>query len=91
MIGRNAAVAAIGRKRHELNGPIAFATWLGVHAALLSGVRNRIEAFIDWSWNYFDRTLPAQVLDRRNEARIDWNEAPASGRVTTPATAPTAR
>ena len=39
MIGRDAAVAEIGKKRHELDGPIAFAAWLGVHALLMSGVR----------------------------------------------------
>jgi NADH:ubiquinone reductase (H+-translocating) len=74
MIGRDAAVAEIGRKRHELDGPIAFAAWLGVHALLMSGVRERVEAFIDWAWNYFGRTRPVQVLDRSNEKRIDWGE-----------------
>ena len=39
MIGRDSAVAEIGKKRHELDGPIAFAAWLGVHALLMSGVR----------------------------------------------------
>src|SRR5499427_7494668 len=74
MIGRNSAVAAIGKKKHELDGPIAFAAWLGVHALLMSGVRERIEAFIDWSWSYFSRSRPIQVLDRSNENRIDWGE-----------------
>ena len=74
MIGRDAAVAEIGRKRHELDGAIAFAAWLGVHALLMSGVRERIEAFIDWGWNYFGKTRPIQVLDRSNENRIDWGE-----------------
>ena len=74
MIGRDAAVAAIGKKRHELEGPIAFAAWLGVHSLLMSGVRVRIEAFIDWAWNYFGRSLPVQVLDRSDEKRIDWDE-----------------
>jgi NADH:ubiquinone reductase (H+-translocating) len=74
MIGRNSAVAAIGKKRHELDGPIAFAAWLGVHALLMSGVRVRIEAFIDWAWNYFSRSLPIQVLDRSDERRIDWDQ-----------------
>ena len=41
MIGRGAAVAEVGKHRHELHGSIAFAAWLGVHAALMSGVRNR--------------------------------------------------
>src|SRR5262249_17268926 len=47
MIGRDSAVAAVGKKRHEIDGPLAFAAWLGVHALLMSGVRERIEAFID--------------------------------------------
>ena len=32
MIRRDAAVAEIGTKRHDLEGPIALAAWLGVHA-----------------------------------------------------------
>jgi len=74
MIGRDAAVAVIGKKRHELDGPIAFAAWLGVHALLMSGVRTRVEAFVDWAWSYFGGALPIQVLDRSDEARIDWGE-----------------
>jgi len=73
MIGRDAAVAEIGSKRHELEGPIAVAAWLGVHALLMSGVRERVEAFIDWAWNYFSKTRPIQVLDRTSEDRIDWD------------------
>jgi NADH dehydrogenase FAD-containing subunit len=38
MIGRNAAVAQVGEHRHELQGPFAFAAWLGVHAALNLGL-----------------------------------------------------
>jgi NADH dehydrogenase len=71
MIGRDSAVAAIGKKRHELYGPIAFAAWLGVHALLMSGVRERVEAFINWAWNYFSKSAPIQVLDRSDEKRID--------------------
>ena len=72
MIGRDAAVAEIGRKRHELQGPIAFAAWIGVHAMLMTGVRERIEAFVAWAWNYFGKTRSVQVLDRSNQSRIDW-------------------
>ena len=36
MIGRGAAIAEVGAKRHELHGPVAFSAWLGVHAWLLS-------------------------------------------------------
>jgi NADH dehydrogenase len=48
MIGRNAAVAEMGAHRHEVDGPVAFAAWLGVPAMLLSGVRNKIDAFMAW-------------------------------------------
>ncbi len=76
MIGRGAAVAEVGKHRHELHGSIAFAAWLGVHAALMSGVRNRIEAFVDWGWDYFSDSRGPQLLDHRSEAaHIDWDEA----------------
>ena len=74
MIGRDAAVAAVGKKRHELDGPIAFAAWLGVHALLMSTVRERIEAFIDWAWTYFRRYRQIQVLDRSDEGHINWDQ-----------------
>src|SRR5262252_1621958 len=88
MIGRNAAVAVIGKKRHELDGPIAFAAWLGVHALLMTGFRGRIEAFIDWSWNYFSKSRPIQVLDRTGEELIDWSKGTEGA---SPSTSPAAR
>ena len=41
MIGRGAAVAQV--KGVELHGKIAFAAWLGVHAALMTGGSNRVD------------------------------------------------
>jgi NADH dehydrogenase len=76
MIGRNSAVAEVGKGHHTLHGSIAFAAWLGVHAALMSGFRNRIDAFVDWSWDYFSKSRSGQVLDRSDSARIDWDEDP---------------
>ena len=55
MIGRNAAVAEVGKKRHQVEGPVAFAAWLGVHAMLLSGAHSKADAFLSWAWDYFDR------------------------------------
>ena len=42
MIGRNAAVAEVGKHHHQVEGPVAFAAWLGVHAMLLSGVHSKV-------------------------------------------------
>ena len=74
MIGRNAAVAEVGKHRHELEGPVAFAAWLGVHAALLGSTRAKVGAFMEWAWAYFGGTLEDVVLDRPEELQIDWND-----------------
>jgi NADH:ubiquinone reductase (H+-translocating) len=74
MIGRGAAIAEVGAHRHELHGAIAHAAWLGVHAALMTGIRTRVEAFLDWGWDRFSPTRGPQVLDRTDAARIDWDE-----------------
>jgi len=89
MIGRNAAVAEVGEHRHELQGPIAFAAWLGVHAALLTNTRARIEAIVEWAWHYFGGVGTDPILDRSEQARINWDDddepaASAQDRVTKP-------
>lgn len=61
MIGHNAAIAEMGKHRHQLDGPVAFAAWLGVHAMLLSGVHSKVNAFISWAWDYFDRDHSAKL------------------------------
>ena len=73
MIGRNAAVAEVGEHRHQLQGPVAFAAWLGVHAALLTTARAKIETFIEWGWDYFGKAHADPVLDRTSQANIDWD------------------
>jgi NADH dehydrogenase len=74
MIGRGAAVAEVGPHRHELHGVIAFSSWIGVHAMLMTGVRNRVDAFVAWGWDYFTKARGPQVLDRPEAARIDWGD-----------------
>jgi NADH dehydrogenase len=74
MIGRNAAVAEMGPHRHEVEGPVAFAAWLGVHAMLLSGTRNKVDAFISWGWDYFSKDRAPAIVDRPDATRIDWGD-----------------
>jgi NADH dehydrogenase len=74
MIGRGAAIAEVGAHRHELHGPIAFSAWLGVHASLMNGVRNRVDAFITWGSDYFTQERGPQVLDHAEAAAIDWDQ-----------------
>ncbi|MDL2210644.1 NAD(P)/FAD-dependent oxidoreductase [Desulfovibrio sp. OttesenSCG-928-O18] len=50
-IGRNAAVAQIGKKAYR--GFFAWALWLFVHLTYLIGFRNRILVLTSWAWSYF--------------------------------------
>ena len=80
MIGRNAAVAEIGPHRHQVDGPIAFAAWLGLHAILLSGVHSRVDAFLNWADDYFHH-------DRSADLELDGTPRRESPGPTTPTTA----
>jgi NADH dehydrogenase len=75
MIGRNAAVAEVGKRRHQVDGPVAFAAWLGVHAMLLSGAHSKTDAFMNWAWDYFERDHAATVEATTDPARIVWGDA----------------
>jgi NADH dehydrogenase len=74
MIGRGSAIAAMGPRRREVHGPVAFAAWLGVHGALMTGVRARLHALADWAGANVSRMRGAQVMDRADAAAIDWSE-----------------
>jgi len=49
-IGRNAAVAQIGRLR--LTGVVAWLVWVLVHVRSLIGFRNRLLVLVEWAWAY---------------------------------------
>ena len=72
MIGRNAAVAEVGKHHHQVECPVAFAAWLGVHAMLLSGVHSKTDAFLEWAWDYFDRDHAATVEATATPGRLAW-------------------
>jgi NADH:ubiquinone reductase (H+-translocating) len=74
MIGRGAAIAEVGKNHHEVHGQLAHMAWLGVHASLMTGTRDKVEAIIDWSWDRFSKTGGPHVLDRGDAAEIDWED-----------------
>jgi NADH dehydrogenase len=88
MIGRGAAIAAVGKHHHEIHGQLAHMAWLGVHASLMTGTRARIEAFVDWAWDGFTKTGGPHILDRSAAAEIEWDDDDArAAEPSTPATA----
>ena len=76
MIGRGAAIAEVGKNHHEIHGQLAHVAWMGVHASLMTGNRDKIEAIIDWGWDRFSKTGGPHVLDRGDAAEIDWQDDP---------------
>jgi NADH dehydrogenase len=72
MIGRGAAVAQV--KGVELHGKLAFTAWLGVHAALMTGGSNRVDAFKSWAVDFFGKERAPQPLDRSGTRRMQWDD-----------------
>lgn len=64
-IGRNAAVAVLGKLR--FSGYPAWLLWLLAHIYFLIGFRNRIVVLIDWAWAYwtFERNARIVIGDGR--------------------------
>jgi NADH dehydrogenase len=60
VIGRGAAVAAIGRL--EFDGHLAWLAWLFVHIMYLVGFQNRILVLLQWAWNYLTWHRGARLI-----------------------------
>jgi NADH:ubiquinone reductase (H+-translocating) len=60
-IGRGSAVVEFPNKL-TLHGPLAYFAWLGVHLALLSGIRNRIETLWNWGWSAVTHDRAARII-----------------------------
>jgi len=60
VVGRNAAIADINGKK--FTGPAAWFAWMGIHDALLPGIRNRIAVFVQWVTNYFSFNRASRLM-----------------------------
>ena len=74
----------MGAHHHELHGHIAFAAWLGVHAWLMSGVRQRVDAFVSWGWDFLGSSRSSSIIEDPDTAQIDWGDDRARNLVTDP-------
>src|SRR5688572_5825418 len=70
-IGRNAAVAIIGKV--QLSGFVAWLVWLVAHIYFLINFRNRVVVMMDWAWAYFTYQRYARIV-----IRTDPTDRPAS-------------
>ncbi|MGE5443161.1 MAG: NAD(P)/FAD-dependent oxidoreductase [Ignavibacteriales bacterium] len=60
VIGRNKAVADLGRLRFD--GFIAWLIWVFVHISYLVEFDNKILVLFQWAWNYFTRKRSALLI-----------------------------
>lgn len=58
-VGRNLAVVDIPRPKLHFGGFTAWLIWMGLHLVLILGVKNKLQVFINWVYNYvtFDQSL----------------------------------
>jgi NADH:ubiquinone reductase (H+-translocating) len=75
-IGRGAAVAELPNKA-TLHGPLAYFAWLGVHLALLSGMRNRIETLWNWGWSALTHDRAARIIIESKDDEVKHATDPA--------------
>jgi NADH dehydrogenase len=59
-IGRSRAVAEVGGRR--FGGLLAWLLWAVVHLMYLTGFRNRLVTFMDWTWSYLSWSRGARVV-----------------------------
>jgi NADH dehydrogenase len=60
-IGRNAAVAELAGGI-TFKGVVAWLLWVVIHIAKLVGFRNRLSAFVNWTYNYFTYSRSARLI-----------------------------
>jgi NADH dehydrogenase len=60
VIGRNAAVADLGKLR--MSGFLAWLAWIFVHIWFLIEFDNKLLVLFQWAWNYFTRKRGARLI-----------------------------
>jgi NADH dehydrogenase len=63
-VGRNLAVVDIPKPKMHFGGFLAWLVWMGLHLFLLVGVKNRVQVFINWIYNYFTKDPNLRLIFR---------------------------
>ena len=79
VVGRNAAVAAVGRWR--LHGLVAWLLWAFIHILYLVEFDNRLLVLLQWAWNYWTYGRGARLITNdqisADEPTTDRGRTPA--------------
>ncbi len=61
-VGRNLAVVDMPKPKLHFKGFFAWLIWMGLHLFLLVGVKNRIQVFINWIYNYLTHDQSLRLI-----------------------------
>ena len=88
-VGRNLAVADIPKPKMHFGGFTAWLIWMGLHLVLILGVKNRLQVFINWIYNYitYDQSLRLIFTEFYKPRSVDHliNQKSEPAAVNTPA------
>lgn len=70
-IGKHLAIVQLGKL--HLTGYIAWLMWLFVHVVSITGFKNRVSVFLEWTWSYLFSRRGARLITQR-----DWHSVSAS-------------
>ncbi|AIZ63156.1 NADH dehydrogenase [Hymenobacter sp. DG25B] len=91
IVSRNKAVVDLPKDVH-FNGFFGWLTWLFVHLMTLVGFRNKIVAFIDWAFSYFNSDQALRLIIRpfsRRDVKDDRGKKAAEHQTATAEYIPT--
>ena len=85
IVSRNKAVVDLPKNVH-FNGFFGWLTWLFVHLMTLVGFRNKVVAFVDWAFSYFNSDQALRLIIRpfsRHDVKDDQGKKSAEHRTAT--------
>jgi len=65
-VGRNLAVVDMPKPKLHFKGFLAWIIWMGLHLFLLVGVKNRIQVFVNWIYNYITHDQNLRLIFKVN-------------------------
>ena len=61
-VGRNLAVVDLPKPKLHFGGFFAWLLWMFLHLVLILGVKNKVQVFINWIYNYITRDQSLRLI-----------------------------
>jgi NADH dehydrogenase len=77
-IGRHKGVVDVPKPELHFGGFLGWLIWMGLHLFLILGVKNRVQVFINWVYNYFTWDQSLRLLIRNSYRGTKSSGAPSA-------------